>query len=375
MSEKRDYYDVLGLQKGASKDEVKKAYRKLAMKYHPDRNPGDKAAESKFKEASEAAEVLTNEEKRSRYDQFGHAGVNGQAGGFGGAEGFSGDFGDIFGDLFGDIFGGGGGRGRGRRSQGIPGDDLQVVVDVTFKEAALGSEKVVSINKHKTCGTCNGSGAAAGSGPVTCDYCNGHGEVRRQQGFFTVATTCPKCNGQGQMIKDPCRPCNGQGVNRSKSELEVKVPAGIDDGQRLKLRGEGDSGRKGGPAGDLYVVVRVKEHEFFTREDFDVCCMVPVSFSQAALGTTVRVPTLTGNVEMKVPAGTQSGKKMRIKGKGFQKLGGYGVGDQIITVHVETPTKLTSEQKKLFEQLAATDTNSSNPMASNFFDKVKDLFQ
>lgn len=373
MSGKRDYYEILGLQRGASKDEIKKAYRKLAMKYHPDRNPGNAEAEAKFKEASEAAEVLTNDEKKGRYDQFGHAGVNGQ-GGFGGAEGFS-DFGDIFGDLFGDIFGGGGGRRGGRRSQGVPGDDLQVVVEVDFEKAAFGSEETVSINKEKTCVSCSGSGAKDGSTPASCDYCNGMGEVRRQQGFFTVASTCPKCQGAGTMIKDPCNTCNGNGAVRKKSDLSVKIPAGIDDGQRLKLRGEGSAGKRGGPSGDLYVVVRVKEHEFFTRDDFDVLCTVPVSFSQAALGASLKVPTLTGKVEIKLAPGTQSGKKMRLRGKGIEKLGSYGTGDQIITVHVETPTKLSSEQRKMFERLGELDDKSSNPMSSGFFDRVKDLFQ
>ena len=321
MSSKRDYYEILGLQRGASKDEVKKAYRKLAMKCHPDRNPGDAQAEAKFKEASEAAEVLTNDEKRGRYDQFGHAGVNGQAGGFGGAEGFS-DFGDIFGDLFGDIFGGSGGR---RRSQGVPGDDMQVVVEVDFEKAAFGTEETVSISKEKTCVSCSGTGAKNGSSAATCDYCNGIGEVRRQQGFFTVATTCPKCQGSGTMIKDPCHSCSGSGATRKTSELSVKIPAGIDDGQRLKLRGEGNAGRRGGPAGDLYVVVRVNDHEFFTRDEFDVLCTVPISFSQAALGASLKVPTLTGKVEIKLAAGTQSGKKMRLRGKGIEKLGGYGL--------------------------------------------------
>ena len=374
MSSKRDYYEILGLQRGASKDEIKKAYRTLAMKYHPDRNPGNAEAEAKFKEASEAAEVLTNPEKKSRYDQFGHAGVNNQAGGFGGAEGFS-DFGDIFGDLFGDIFGGAGGRRGGRRSQGVAGDDMQIVVEVDFEKAAFGTEEMISVNKEKTCVSCSGTGAKNGSTPASCDYCNGMGEVRRQQGFFTVASTCPKCQGAGTMIKDPCGTCSGSGATRKKSELSVKIPAGIDDGQRLKLRGEGNAGKRGGPAGDLYVVVKVKEHEFFTREEFDVLCTVPVSFSQAALGTTLKVPTLTGKVEIKLAPGTQSGKKMRLRAKGIEKLGGYGTGDQIITIHVETPTKLSAEQRKIFEQLAELDDKGSNPMSTGFFDKVKDLFQ
>lgn len=377
MSGKRDYYEILGVQKNSSKDEIKKAYRKLAMQYHPDRNPGNAEAESKFKEASEAAEVLLDDEKKARYDQFGHAGMNG-AGGFGGAGGFQGDFsdfGDIFGDIFGDMLGGGRGRGRGRgRSGGRPGDDLQMEMEIDFAEAAFGTEKTISLTKNIKCDTCNGTGAKAGSAPTTCDYCHGHGEVRRQQGFFTVATTCPKCQGSGQMIKDPCGSCHGSGKKKKKVDLQVKVPAGIDDGQRLKLSNEGDAGSNGGPNGDLYVVVRIKQHEIFERDEFDVHCTVPVSFSQAALGCELEVPTLSGKVALKIPAGTQSGVKMRLKGKGIQRLGGYGVGDQIVTVHVETPTKLSSEHKEIFKRLSELEA-TSNPMSRGFFDKVKDLFQ
>ncbi len=377
MSTKRDYYDILGVQKGTSKDEIKKAYRKLAMQYHPDKNPDNKEAEAKFKEASEAAEVLLDDDKKARYDQFGHAGVNGQGGGFGGGgfqQGDFGDFGDIFGDIFGDMLGGRG-RGRGgRRSTGRPGDDLQMGIDIDFSEAAFGTEKTISLTKNVKCDTCNGSGAKAGSSPTTCDYCNGHGEVRRQQGFFTVSSTCPKCNGSGQMIKDPCGTCHGQGKKKKKVDLQVKVPAGIDQGQRLKLSNEGDAGTNGGPNGDLYVVINIRPHEIFERDEFDVHCTVPISFSQAALGAEMEVPTLSGKVALKIPAGTQSGVKMRLKGKGIQRLGGYGVGDQIVSVHVETPTKLTSEQKELFQRLAEVDENS-NPMSRGFFDKVKDLFQ
>ena len=377
MSPKRDYYEILGVQKGSSKDEIKKAYRKLAMQYHPDKNPDNKEAEAKFKEASEAAEVLLDDDKKARYDQFGHAGVNGQ-GGFGGGgfqQGDFGDFGDIFGDIFGDMLGGRGGRGRGgRRSTGRPGDDLQMGIDIDFSEAAFGCEKTISLTKNVKCDTCNGSGAKAGSSPTTCDYCNGHGEVRRQQGFFTVSSTCPKCNGSGQMIKDPCGTCHGQGKKKKKVDLQVKVPAGIDQGQRLKLSNEGDAGSNGGPNGDLYVVINIRPHEIFERDEFDVHCTVPISFSKAALGAEMEVPTLSGKVALKIPAGTQSGVKMRLKGKGIQRLGGYGVGDQIVTVHVETPTKLTSEQKELFQRLAEVDENS-NPMSRGFFDKVKDLFQ
>ncbi len=377
MSSKRDYYEILGVQKNTSKEEIKKAYRKLAMQYHPDRNPGNLDAEAKFKEASEAAEVLLDDEKKSRYDQFGHAGMNGQGfgGGAGGFQGDFSDFGDIFGDIFGDMLGGGRGRGRGRgRSGGRPGDDLQMEMEIDFSEAAFGIEKTISVTKNVKCDTCNGSGAKAGSTPTTCDYCHGHGEVRRQQGFFAVSTTCPKCNGSGSMIKDPCGTCSGTGTKRKKVDLQVKVPAGIDEGQRLKLSGEGSSGSNGGPNGDLYVVIRIKDHEIFEREEFDVHCTVPVSFSQAALGCELEVPTLSGKVALKIPAGTQSGVKMRLKGKGIQRLGGYGVGDQIVTVHVETPTKLSSEQKDLFKRLQELELNS-NPMSRGFFDKVKDLFQ
>lgn len=374
MSNKRDYYEVLGVQKNTSKEEIKKAYRKLAMQYHPDKNPGNPAAEAKFKEASEAAEVLCDDEKKARYDQFGHAGMNGQGGGASGFQGGDfGDFGDIFGDIFGDMLGGGKRRG-GRRSQGRPGDDLQMGIDIDFSEAAFGCEKTISITKNIKCETCNGSGAKAGSSPTSCDYCHGHGEVRRQQGFFTVASTCPKCNGSGQVIKDPCGTCNGQGKKKKKVDLQVKIPAGIDEGQRLKLSNEGDAGVLGGPNGDLYVVINIKPHEIFEREEFDVHCTVPISFSKAALGAEIEVPTLSGKVALKIPAGTQSGVKMRLKGKGIQRLGGYGIGDQIVSIHVETPTKISAEQKELFTRLAELD-HQSNPMSRGFFDKVKDLFQ
>jgi molecular chaperone DnaJ len=355
---KRDYYEVLGVSKSAGKDEIKKAYRKLAMKYHPDRNPGPEG-EAKFKEASEAAEILLNEEKRQRYDQFGHAGVDGQAGGFGGGfgQGDFGDLGDIFGDLFGDMFGGGGGRGRGGRSRARRGDDMQVHVDITFEEAAFGCEKEVNIVKNVI---------KDGTKAQSCDMCQGHGEIRRQQGFFTISQTCPKCGGAGEIAERV----------RKKSTLSVKIPAGIDDGQRLKLGGEGDFGSKGGPAGDLYVQVRLKEHDFFTRDGFDVLCKVPITFSQAALGSEIEVPTLNGKVAMTIPSGTQSHKKMRLKGKGIQRLGGYGFGDQIITVVVETPTRLNPQQRELFEQLSELeDTEHTSPMSKGFFDKVRELFQ
>lgn len=375
---KRDYYEVLGVAKNAGKDEIKKAYRKLAMQHHPDRNPGNKEAENKFKEASESAEVLLNDEKRQRYDQLGHAGLDGMGAG-GGANGFQGDFGDlgdIFGDIFGDILGGGGRRrgGSGGRSRGRPGSDLQMNLKVSFKEAAFGVEQEIHYNKLVECETCHGSGGKSGAGPTTCDVCRGHGEVRRQQGFFTMASTCPKCQGSGQMISDPCGTCHGDGRKRKKVTLQVKVPAGIDTDQRLKLSSEGDSGTQGGRPGDLYVNIEVQPHEFFERDGYDISCTVPVSFSQSALGAEIFVPTLDGKVEVKIPAGTQSGKKMRLKGKGVTKLGGHGIGDQILVIHVETPTKLSAEQREIFEKLSKFDKSQSNPMGKTFLDKFKDLF-
>lgn len=369
---KRDYYEVLGVPKNANKDDIKKAYRKLALKYHPDRNPGDKAAEANFKEASEAAEVLLNEEKRQKYDQFGHAGVNGQAG-FG-SQGFNpgdfGDLGDIFGDIFGDFFGGS----RRRRSQGQPGEDLQMAVEVTFREAAFGVKKNISINKNVECEDCHGSGGKEGAKPIACLQCHGQGEIRRQQGFFTVAQTCPRCHGSGQIISNPCSKCQGQGRHRKKVDIEVSIPAGIDSGQRLKLSGEGSAGVKGGPDGDLYLEVSISGDDFFQREGFEVLCTIPISFSQAALGAEIEVPTLDGKVALAVPAGTQSGTKMRVKGKGIPKLGGHGRGDQIVKIHVETPTKLSTEQKRLLKELSSFDKTKSNPMREGFFEKFKDLF-
>jgi molecular chaperone DnaJ len=336
---------------------LKKPIVSLAMKYHPDRNPGPEG-EEKFKEASEAAEILLNEEKRQRYDQFGHAGVDGQSG-FG-AVAFSGDFGDlgdIFGDLFGDMFGGGGGRrrGGGGRSRARKGEDLMVNLNLSFEEAAFGCEKEVIITRHIV---------KPGTTPTTCDMCGGHGEVRRQQGFFTIAQTCPKCGGTGEIAER----------TRKKTTLSVTVPAGIDHGQRLKLSGEGDVGTNSGPNGDLYVQVLLEDHAIFEREGFDVFCEVPITFSQAALGADVEVPTLSGKVKVSIPAGTQSGKKMRLKSKGIIKLGGYGQGDQIIHVHVETPSKLTSEQRDLFERLAETECVKTSPKSSGFFEKVRELF-
>jgi molecular chaperone DnaJ len=384
MSAKRDYYEVLGIPKSATKEEIKKAYRKLAMQHHPDKNPGNAESEAKFKEASHAADILMDDQKRQMYDRVGHAAEQGGGGGGGFGGGFQGgqdfgDLGDIFGDIFGDILGGqrrGGGGGRGRsRSRAMAGDDLATEMFVAFDEAAFGVEKEIQITRSCQCETCSGTGAKKGSGPVTCETCHGHGEIRRQQGFFTIAQPCPRCHGSGQMIKDPCETCSGRGRNKKREKLSVKVPAGIDEGQRLKLSGQGDSGSNGGPAGDLYVMIHLQEHEFFKREEYDVLCEVPISFSQAALGSEIEVPTLGGRVSMKVPEGTQSGQKMKLRNKGITKLGGYGFGDQIITIHVETPTKLSKEQKEIFKQMQELEQNSSNPMTKGFFDRVKELFQ
>jgi len=383
MATKRDYYEVLGVARGASGEEMKKAYRKLAVQYHPDKNPGDKAAEEKFKEISEAYEVLTDPKKKQMYDQFGHAANAGAAGGGPGMGGF--DFGgggagmnDIFGDIFSDLFGGGGGpggqRSRGGRRRGRPGADLRTQIDISFEEAAFGAEKVITIPRSATCETCTGKGTRAGSEPETCGQCNGRGEVSFQQGFFAITRPCARCNGTGQIIKNPCGTCSGSGNVKKRSQIAVKVPAGVDTGQRLKLSGEGEAGEHGGPSGDLYVVINILPHEFFTRDEFDVVCEVPITFTQAALGTEVEVPTLQGKVKVKIPAGTQSQKILRLKGKGMQRLGSYGQGDQLIRVMVETPTKLNSEQRDLLKRFDEIDQESTHPMHHRFFEKMKNLF-
>ena len=382
MATKRDYYEVLEVDKRADKEAIKKAYRKLAMKHHPDRNPNDKRAEAKFKEASEAAQVLLDDQKRARYDQFGHAGMEGPGGfgtGEGGLEGFA-DLGNIFGDIFSDFFGhgqsqGGGGRGRrGTRSWGQRGDDLQVSLNIPFEEAAFGTKKTITIPKNVSCSDCHGKGVRGGGPLSSCDMCGGAGEIRRQQGFFMMATTCPQCRGSGEVIKDPCPTCRGDGRVEKDVDLEVKVPAGIDEGQRLKLSGEGGAGLHGAPTGDLYLSVQVDAHEVFIREGFDVHCIVPITFSQAALGVEVEVPTLSGKVALKITPGTQSGKKMRLKNKGIKRLGAYGQGDQIVQIRVDTPTDLSSEQEDLLRKLADFEKKSPSP-GQGLFGKVKDLFQ
>ena len=369
---KRDYYEVLGVNRNASETEIKKAYRKLALKYHPDKNSGDKQAEEAFKEVTEAYAVLSDGQKRATYDQFGHAGLGAQggfsSGGFGGTpfEDIFGEFGDIFGDLFG---GGGSRRGRGRR-----GDDLRYNLTIAFEEAATGLDTKVQIPRHLTCDSCQGSGAKPGTGPRVCHTCQGSGQLRFQQGFFTLTRPCNVCGGQGQVIEDPCPTCKGTGRTRGKKSLSLKIPPGVETGTRLKLSGEGEPGIGGAPAGDLYVVLTVREHPIFRREGYDVICEVPISFAQAALGAELEVPTLEGKVKLKVPPGTQSGKIQKLSGQGFPVLQGYGRGDQLVVLRVETPTKLTGRQKELLEEFAREGGEDVNPLGKSFFDKVKELF-
>lgn len=365
---KRDYYEVLGVDRQVDAQVLKSAYRKVALKYHPDRNPGDKEAEEKFKEATEAYEVLSDTEKRARYDRFGHAAPGGFEG-FGG-QGFGGvNINDIFGDLFGEVFGGARQR-RGGRSRGA---DLRYNLEISFEEAAFGCEVSVRIPRPKTCEGCEGTGSKSKQ-RRTCPTCGGSGEMRFSQGFFAVSRPCTQCEGSGQTVVDPCGTCRGQGKVESNSDLSVKIPAGVDTGTRVRLGGEGAPGEQGGPPGDLYVVVHVREHPLFVREDYEVLCEVPISFTQAALGAQLDVPTLDGKVKMKVPAGTQTGKVFRLRGKGIPHLQGSGRGDQHVRVLVETPTELTDKQRDLLEKFAEISGEKTNPHTKSFFDKVRELF-
>ena len=378
---KRDYYEILAVERTASDGEIKSAYRKLALKYHPDRNPGDKEAEERFKECAEAYAILADADKRAAYDRYGHAGVQGAAGAggfdpsvFTGFEDILGGLGDIFG--FGDLFGGGRRRGGPQR-----GADLRYDLEITFDEAASGTETPIQIPRQENCETCNGSGAAPGSQPTTCNLCRGAGQVRTQQGFFTVARTCPQCRGTGKIITKPCTTCRGAGRVTKDRKLTVKIPAGIATGQQLRLQGEGEAGMLGGPSGHLYVVVHVQEHEFFRRDGINLFCEIPVNFTTTALGGEIQVPTLDGSEPVKVPEGTQTGTTLRLRGKGMPDVNGRGRGDLFATVQVQTPRKLTKEQRRLLEELAKVlpkekfePRQREDEDERNLFDRVKDMF-
>ncbi len=372
---KRDFYEVLGVGRDASERDIKKAYKRLAMKYHPDRNPGDDTAADKFKEVKEAYEILTDSQKKAAYDQYGHAAFEQGGMGGGGFGGGGADFGDIFGDVFGDIFGGGrrGGQPRAQR-----GSDLRYNMELTLEEAVRGCEKEIQIPTLVECEVCHGSGAKKGSSPETCPTCHGHGQVQMRQGFFTVQQTCPTCSGSGKIIKDPCPSCHGQGRKQKNKTLNVKIPAGVDTGDRIRLSGEGEAGEHGAPAGDLYVQVHVKEHHIFERDGNNLHCEVPVSFAQAALGGEVQVPTLDGRVNLKVPEETQTGRMFRMRGKGVKGVRGGTVGDLIVRLVVETPVKLSARQKELLRELEESCSgdagNKHKPKSEGFFNGVKKFF-
>jgi len=367
MAAKGDYYAILGVGRDGSEDDLKKAYRRLALRYHPDRNPGDKKAEEKFKEISEAYQVLSDPEKRAQYDRYGHAAFEPGVGP--GGFDFSGSFEDIFGDIFGDFFGTGRGRRRVRR-----GEDLSYTLDISFEEAAFGADKTISVPRMAVCDVCGGTGAKPGTSPTTCPHCRGSGQVRVQQGFFSIARTCGQCRGEGRIVTSPCAACRGAGATRKTSTLHVKIPAGVDTDVRLKMRGEGEPSPNGGPPGDLYVMLHVREHPIFARQGNDVLCEVPISFPQVALGAEIEVPTLEGKIKMKIPAGTQPGSVFRLKGKGVAGLHGGGRGDQLVRVLVEVPRKMTAKQRQLLEELAHCEGEDPSPMMRGFFEKVKELF-
>ena len=379
---KRDYYEILGLAKNASDDDIKKAYRKLAMKYHPDRNQGDgaKKSEESFKEAKEAYEMLTDPQKRAAYDQYGHAGVDPNMGGRGGPEGFGG-FAEAFGDIFGDIFSGGaaaGGARRGGGQQVYRGGDLSYAMEITLEEAAAGKETPIRIPSWENCETCHGSGAKPGTQPKTCPTCNGGGAVHMRQGFFSIQQTCPNCRGSGRIVPEPCTACSGQGKLKKQKTLEVKIPAGIAEGMRIRSAGNGEPGTHGGPPGDLYIEIRVKPHEIFERDGDDLHCSGPVALTTAALGGTLAVPTLSGQAEIELPEGTQHGKTFRLRGKGIKGVRSSYPGDLYCHVGVETPVRITEHQRKLLKELDESFRKSSerhSPNARSWTDRVKDLFK
>ena len=369
---KSDYYEVLSVSRTATDGELKTAYRKLAMQFHPDRNPGNKAAEERFKECSEAYQVLSDPEKRAAYDRYGHAGVGAAGAGAGNPFANAQDIGDIFGDIFGEMFGGAAGRGRGG-SRAQRGRDLRYDQTIDFAEAVFGKEIEVSLKRMEPCDTCDGTGTRSNKGPAVCKQCGGRGQVRFQQGFFSVARTCTTCGGTGQVITDPCTACHGDGRVEKPHSVRVSVPAGVEEGTRIRYNGGGDAGRFGGPAGDLYIVLTVKPHPFFERDGNDLHCVVPVSFTQAALGDELPISTLDGETQLKVPEGTQSGKEFRLRAKGVPYLNEHGRGDLIVQIQVQTPKKLTREQRELLRQLGESVTVENAPTSRSLFSKLKEM--
>ncbi|MBI4651076.1 molecular chaperone DnaJ [Candidatus Desantisbacteria bacterium] len=374
MAIKQDYYELLGINKNASPDEIKRAYRGLAMQYHPDKNPNNNQSEEKFKLINEAYEILSDPQKRSYYDQFGHTGP-GLGNNFS-QEGFSEftDFNEVFGDIFSNFFGGTSTSGR-RRQSSQRGSDLQLELKISFMEACFGVEKVIELNHMKICKSCGGTGALDEKSIETCKHCHGTGQVRHSQGFITFSSTCTYCRGAGKTITNLCPKCRGGRKISETTKINVKIPAGIDTGSKIKISGEGDSGYGGADNGDLYILINVKDHPIFRRDDTDIYCEVPISFTQAALGAEIEIPTLNGNDLLKIPAGTQNGKVFRFKGKGVPIINGFGRGDQNIKIVIETPTKLTSKQKELLKQFAQEEEETNNPIRKGFLDKVKDIFQ
>ena len=373
---KRDYYAVLGLEKGVSEEEIKKAYRRLAVKYHPDKNPGDKAAEENFKELGEAYEVLNDPQKRAAYDQYGHAAFDRRPGGFSRGGGFHDPF-----EVFREVFGGGSifedlfGAGQQDPSQSQRGDDLRYDMEITFEEAAHGCEKEITVTKPERCEDCQGSGAEPGSRARNCPACGGRGQVISSRGIFSIAQTCPQCQGGGRIIDKPCKTCRGTGRRERTSKIKLRIPAGVDSGSRLRSAGNGEAGWRGGPSGDLYVILHAKPHEIFQRDGDDLLCEVPVSFVQAALGAEIDVPTLDGKTSIKVPAGTQPGTMFRLKGKGVKNIQGYGHGDLHVRVTVEVPSQLSSAQKAKLEEFAALCNGKESPLSQGFFEKARKLFK
>jgi molecular chaperone DnaJ len=384
---KRDYYEVLGIQKGATAEELKKAYRKMAVKFHPDKNPGDKTAEDKFKEVSEAYEALSDPQKRAAYDQYGHAAFDARsrAGARGGAGGFHDPF-DIFrevfsggggggGSIFEDLFGGGGGGASRDPNRAQRGADLRYDLEIDFIEAVQGCEKEITLSKLDSCESCRGSGSESGSGTKTCSTCGGRGQVVSSRGIFSIAQTCPRCEGAGQIIEKPCRKCSGAGRVERRSKIKLRIPAGVDTGARLRSSGNGESGQRGGQSGDLYVVLHVRPHDIFRRDGDDLICELPISFVQSALGSEIEVPTLEGRAKISVPPGTQSGTIFRLKGRGVKSVQGYGSGDLHVRVTVEVPTRLNAEQKEKLQEFAQLCDEKVNPITQGFFEKAKSFFR